>query len=332
MSKKTAFITGITGQDGSYLSELLLSKGYKVIGLKRYSAGEDKDRLKHVSHLLDSEDFHIESGDICDSASMISMLSEHKPDEIYNLAAQSHVGESFRTPINTTSINAVGPLNILEAMRVNNLSDSRFYQASTSELFGDIEGPQCEETPFSPVSPYACAKLYAHNITATYRKSYGMYACSGILFNHESPRRGEHFVTRKITKAAANIKLGNQDILELGNLKAKRDWGFAGDYVEAMWLMLNQDEARDYIIATGETHEVGEFVEEVFSLAGLKVEDHVRINPKFYRPHDVPLLLGDSRKAERELGWKRKVDFKKLAKMMYEADLLALQNERKNNE
>ena len=332
MSNKTAFVTGITGQDGSYLSELLLDKGYKVVGLKRYSAGEDKNRLKHVSHLMQNNNFVIESGDICDSASMINLLAEHRPDEVYNLAAQSHVGESFRTPINTTNINAVGPLNILEAIRINNLDNTRFYQASTSELFGDIEGPQSEETPFSPVSPYACAKLYAHNVTATYRKSYNMYACSGILFNHESPRRGEHFVTRKITKAAANIKLGNQEILELGNLKAKRDWGFAGDYVEAMWLMLNQEKAEDYIIATGETHEVGEFVEEVFSLAGLKVKDHVRINPKFYRPHDVPLLLGDSRKAERELGWKRKVDFKKLARMMYEADLEILENERNQNE
>jgi GDPmannose 4,6-dehydratase len=239
---------------------------------------------------------------------------------VYNLAAQSHVGESYLSPISTSEIDAIGPLNILEAIR-NIDKSTRFYQASTSEMFGDIPGPQDETTPFSPVSPYACAKVFAHNMTATYRKSYDMYSCSGILFNHESPRRGENFVTRKITKAAARIKLGKQDVLELGNIDTHRDWGFAGDYVEAMWLMLQQDKPQDYVISTGETHTVREFVNLVFDMAGLDVNTQMRINPAFFRPHDVPHLLGNSTSARNQLGWIPKTNLTKLARMMYEQDL-----------
>ena len=322
-----ALITGITGQDGSYLAELLLEEGYEVHGIVRRSSLINTDRIDHIY-----EQLHLHYGDLTDSANIISLLQKIKPTEIYNLGAMSHVKVSFEMPEYTGEVDALGTLRILEAVRLLSLP-CRIYQASTSELYGLVqEVPQRETTPFYPRSPYGVAKLYGYWIVKNYREAYGLHASSGILFNHESPRRGETFVTRKITKAAANIKLGNQELLELGNLKAKRDWGFAGEYVEAMWLMLNQEKAEEYIIATGETHEVGEFVEEVFSLAGLKVKDHVRINPKFYRPHDVPLLLGDSRKAERELGWKRKVDFKKLARMMYEADLEILENERNQNE
>lgn len=321
---KTALITGITGQDGSYLADLLLYKGYKVIGLVRRTVSSNDEKYRNISHILNNQNFILESGDVTDSSSIWRIIDKYRPNEVYNLAAQSHVGESYLSPVSTAEIDAIGPLHILEAIR--NIDKSiKFYQASTSEMFGDLPGPQNEQTPFSPVSPYACAKVFAHNMTATYRKSYDMYSCSGILFNHESPRRGENFVTRKITKAAARIKLGKQDILELGNVDTHRDWGFAGDYVEAMWLMLQQDKPQDYVISTGETHTVREFVNLVFDMAGLNVEKQMRINPAFFRPHDVPHLLGDSTKARNELGWIPKTDLTQLAKMMYEKDL---QNEK----
>lgn len=317
---KVALITGVTGQDGSYLSDLLLSKQYKVVGLVRRTVSSNDEKYRNISHLLDDRNFVLESGDVTDSSSIWRVIDKHKPNEIYNLAAQSHVGESYHSPVSTSEIDALGPLHILEAIR--NIDKSiRFYQASTSEMFGDLPGPQNEATPFSPVSPYACAKVFAHNMTATYRKSYDMYSCSGILFNHESPRRGENFVTRKITKAAARIKLGKQDVLELGNIDTHRDWGFAGDYVEAMWLMLQQDKPQDYVISTGKTHTVREFVNLVFDMAGIDVKNQMRINPAFFRPHDVPHLLGDSTKARNELGWVPRTDLAKLAKMMLESDL-----------
>ena len=325
---KTALITGITGQDGSYLADLLLSKGYKVVGLMRRTVASNKERYKNISHILNNQNFILESGDVTDSASIWRIVDKYRPNEIYNLAAQSHVGESYLSPVSTAEIDAIGPLHILEAIR--NIDKSiRFYQASTSEMFGDLPGPQSEATPFSPVSPYACAKVFAHNMTATYRKSYGMYSCSGILFNHESPRRGENFVTRKITKAAARIKLGKQDILELGNIDTFRDWGFAGDYVEAMWLMLQQDKAEDFVISTGVTHTVREFVELVFDIANLDTNTQMRINKDLFRPHDVPHLLGDSTRARKVLGWSPKVDLKQLAYMMYQHDL---KEEESNNE
>jgi GDPmannose 4,6-dehydratase len=317
---KTALITGVTGQDGSYLADLLLTKGYKVIGLVRRTVASNDEKYKNISHILDNQNFMLESGDVTDSSSIWRLLDKYRPSEVYNLAAQSHVGESYHSPVSTSEIDAIGPLHILEAIR--NIDKSiRFYQASTSEMFGDLPGPQSEVTPFSPVSPYACAKVFAHNMTATYRKSYGMYSCSGILFNHESPRRGENFVTRKITKAATRIKLGKQDVLELGNIDTHRDWGFAGDYVEAMWLMLQQDKPQDYVISTGETHTVREFVNLVFDMAGLDVDTQMRINPAFFRPHDVPHLLGDSTKAKNELGWFPKTNLTELARIMYEQDL-----------
>jgi len=317
---KTALITGVNGQDGSYLADLLLSKKYKVIGLLRYTASNDDGKLANIRHNLDNPNFILETGDVTDMSAIWRLIEKYHPNEIYNLAAQSHVGESYRSPISTAQIDAFGPLNILEAIRCTDKS-IRFYQASTSEMYGDTPGPQNEETLFSPISPYACAKVFAHNLTATYRKSYDMFACSGILFNHESPRRGEHFVTRKITKAAANILAGKQDRLELGRIDTKRDWGFAGDYVEAMWLMLQNNEPRDYVIGTGQTNTVKDFVNEVFSLAGLDPEKQMLSTEALYRPHDVAFLLADPTKAESELGWKRKVDFKQLAKMMFEHDL-----------
>lgn len=325
---KTALITGVTGQDGSYLSELLLGKGYKVVGLIRRTVASNQEKYKSINTCLNNPNFILESGDLTDSASLWRIVEKHKPDEIYNLGAQSHVGESYLSPISTAQIDAIGPLNFLEIIRSIN-PKIRFYQASTSEMFGDLPGPQSEATPFSPVSPYACAKVFAHNITATYRKSYDLYACSGILFNHESPRRGENFVTRKITKAAARIKLGKQDVLELGNIDTYRDWGFAGDYVEAMWLMLQQDSANDYVVSTGQTHTVREFVNLVFDYAGLDINTQMKINKSLFRPHDVPHLLGDSSKARKELGWSPKVSLEGLAKMMYDSDL---EEEKNTNE
>ena len=320
---KTAFITGVTGQDGSYLAELLLLKSYRVIAMKRRTSIISTDR---INHLMENENFHMVYGNLNDSGCLHRLLIEHQPDEIYNLAAQSHVRVSFETPEETTEFVAMGTLRLLEAFR-NTCPKARFYQASSSEMFGDNpENPQNETTRLTPASPYACAKTYAHNLCRNYRESYGLHISSGILFNHESPRRGETFVTRKITLAAARIKLGLQGKLYLGNLDAKRDWGFAGDYVEAMWLMLQQDTPDDFVVATGETHSVKEFLDAVFEHAGLDVNEYVEISERLFRPHEVPLLLGDPSKAERIMGWKPKVKFKELAKMMFEADLEFVHN------
>lgn len=318
---KTAFITGVTGQDGSYLAELLLEKGYKVIGLKRRTSTICTERIDHI---FGHPNFTVRYFELNDSGCMWRLLSEYKPDEIYNLAAQSHVRVSFETPESTTDTIVMGTLRLLEAVR-HIVPNARFYQASSSEMFGDNpETPQSETTALSPASPYACAKVYAHNLIRNYRESYGLHASSGILFNHESPRRGETFVTRKITMAAARIKLGLQDKLYLGNLDAMRDWGYAGDYVEAMWMMLQRDEPGDYVIATGETHTVREFLECVFEHAGLSIKDHVEIDERLFRPHEVPLLLGDATKAKETFGWEPKVKFSELAKMMFEEDYKAL--------
>jgi GDPmannose 4,6-dehydratase len=315
---KTALVTGVTGQDGSYLSELLLKKGYKVVGTKRRTSLISTSR---IDHLFLNQNFVLEYGNLNDSGNIHRLLLKHKPDEIYNLAAQSHVRVSFETPQETADFVAMGTLRLLEAVR-NICPQSKFYQASSSEMFGDNpEYPQSEMTRLMPASPYACAKVFAHNICRNYRESYGMHISSGILFNHESPRRGETFVTRKITRAAARIKCGLQKTLYLGNLDAKRDWGFAGDYVEAMWLMLQQKTPDDYVIATGETYTVRQFLEEVFDYAGLDIEKHVEIDERLFRPHEVPLLLGDPSKAKEKLSWKPKVQFKELARMMYESDL-----------
>ena len=318
---KTALITGITGQDGSYLAELLLKKGYFVVGIKRRTSLISTDRVDHLFNEKSVMNFDIVYGNMIDSGNIHRVLMKYKPDEIYNLAAQSHVRVSFDTPEETAEIVAMGTLKLLEAAR-NICPDVRFYQASSSEMFGDNpETPQNENTRLLPASPYACSKVFAHNLIRNYRESYGIHASSGILFNHESPRRGETFVTRKITLAAARIKLGLQNTLKLGNIDAKRDWGFAGDYVEAMWLMVQQEKPDDYVIATGETHSVKEFLHLVFEHAGLDVNEHVQIDQRLFRPHEVPLLLGDPSKAIKQLNWKPKVTFSKLAKMMYEADL-----------
>jgi len=320
---KTALITGVTGQDGSYLAELLLKKGYKVIGVKRRTSLITTDR---VDHLFDHENFELVYGNLIDGGNIHRLLLEYKPAEIYNLGAQSHVRVSFETPEETSEIVAMGTLRLLEAIR-NVCPEAKFYQASSSEMFGDNpQNPQSEKTRLMPASPYACAKVFAHNIVRNYRESYGLHASSGILFNHESPRRGETFVTRKITLAAARIKLGLQDKLYLGNLDAKRDWGYAGDYVEAMWLMLQQEDPDDYVIATGKSYSVKQFLETVFKYAGLDVEKYVKIDERLFRPHEVPLLLGDASKAEKLLGWKNKTSMRDLAIMMYESDLESLRN------
>ena len=315
---KTAIITGITGQDGSYLAELLLEKGYRVVGAKRRTSSITTDRIDHI---YDHPNFSMEYFDLGDSGCMYRLLNKYKPDELYNLAAQSHVRVSFDVPENTVDGIAMGTLRLLEAIRLIS-PETRFYQASSSEMFGDNpERPQSEETALQPASPYACAKVFAHNLVRNYREGYGIFACSGILFNHESPRRGETFVTRKITLAAARIKLGLQDKLYLGNLYAQRDWGFAGDYVNAMWLMLQQDKPDDFVIATGETYSVQDFLETVFEQAGLDINKHVHIDQRLMRPHEVPCLLGDPSKAKDKLGWETEIDFKKLCNMMYNADL-----------
>jgi GDPmannose 4,6-dehydratase len=323
--QKTALITGATGQDGSYLVDFLLQKGYHVVAMKRRTSLIATDRIDHV--FRDHEkilNFSLVYGNMIDAGNIHRILQQYQPDEIYNLAAQSHVRVSFDTPEETADIVAMGTLRLLEAVR-NICPESRFYQASSSEMFGDNpENPQSEETRLMPASPYACAKVFAHNICRNYRESYGMHISSGILFNHESPRRGETFVTRKITQAAAKIRMGLQDKLYLGNLHAKRDWGFAGDYVEAMWLMLQQEQPDDYVIATGETHTVEEFLHEVFQYAGLDVNEYVEIDERLFRPHEVPLLLGDPLKAKKNLNWEPRVKFKELAKMMYDEDLKAL--------
>ncbi len=318
METKTALVTGVTGQDGSYLAELLLDKGYNVVGIKRRTSTISTSRIDHI---FDNSNFELRYGNMIDSGAIYRLLKEYNPDEVYNLAAQSHVKVSFETPEETANIVAMGTLKLLEAI-INYDPDIRLYQASSSEMFGDNPvNPQNELTRLMPASPYACSKVFAHNLIRNYRESYALHASSGILFNHESPRRGETFVTRKITLAAARIKLGLQDTLRLGNLDAKRDWGFAGDYVEAMWLMLQQKEPDDYVIATGKTYSVKEFLNFVFQYAGLDVDKHVKIDRRLFRPHEVPLLLGDPTKAKEKLGWEPDITFKDLAKMMYEADL-----------
>jgi len=319
-----ALITGITGQDGSYLAELLLEKGYDVIGMVRRSSTLNFERIAHIQDRL-ILDPYTASGDLLDEASLISIISEHRPNEVYNLAAQSFVQTSFNQPVLTGEITGLGVTRLLDAIRIVD-PDIRFYQASSSEMFGKVQAvPQVETTPFYPRSPYGCAKLYGHWITVNYRESYGLHATSGILFNHESPRRGLEFVTRKITNAVAQIKLGLQRELRLGNLEGQRDWGFAGDYVEAMWLMLQQDAPDDYVVATGETHSVRRFCEIAFGHVGLSWEDHVKVDEKFYRPAEVDLLIGDPAKAEKVLGWKRKMSFEDLVTSMVDSDLAALQ-------
>jgi GDPmannose 4,6-dehydratase len=325
---KTALITGITGQDGSYLAEFLLDKGYEVHGIIRRSSSFNTARIDHLyADPHDQSRLKLVYGDLNDTSSLAEIIHRIQPDEIYNLAAQSHVRVSFDIPEYTGEITGLGALRLLEAIRRTG-TKTRFYQASSSEMFGKAaEMPQSEKTPFHPRSPYGCAKVYAFWQTVNYRESYGLFACNGILFNHESPRRGETFVTRKITRAATRIKLGLQDKLFLGNLDAKRDWGFAGDYVEAMWLMLQTENPDDYVVATGETYTVREFLEEVFSLLDLDWQKHVENDPKYYRPAEVDILLGDSRKIRAQLGWQPRVGFKDLIKMMVDADLRLAQHE-----
>lgn len=323
-SGKTALITGITGQDGSYLAELLLAKGYEVHGMIRRASSFNTARINHIY-----EDPHVEDanlklhyGDLCDGNGITNLVLDVEPDEVYNLAAQSHVRVSFDQPLYTVDVGATGTLRILEAIRqLSSRKRVAFYQASSSEMFGKVrETPQSETTPFHPRSPYACAKVFSYWQTVNYREAYDLYACNGILFNHESPRRGETFVTRKITRAATRIKEGLQPDLHLGNIDSKRDWGYAKDYVEAMWLMLQQDEPEDFVIATGETHTVRDFVELSFEHLGLNWEDYVKIDPRYFRPAEVDLLLGDPSKAKEKLGWEPTTTFKELAGLMVESD------------
>jgi len=328
MSKK-ALVTGITGQDGSYLAELLLDKGYEVHGIVRRSSSFSTARIEHLYHDPHQPEtrLFLHYGDLGDGSGLRQVLNAVQPNEVYNLAAQSHVRVSFDQPVFSVDVDALGALRLLEAIRDSQLP-IRFYQASSSEMFGKVvETPQRETTPFYPRSPYACAKVFGHWQTVNYREAYGIYACSGILFNHESPRRGETFVTRKITRAAGRIKLGLQNKLFLGNLDAKRDWGYSGDYVEAMWLMLQQDEPDDYVVATGETHSVREFLDEVFGHLDLDWKDYVEQDPRYFRPAEVDLLLGDATKARTKLGWAPQVTFKDLARMMTDADLKLAQQE-----
>ncbi len=326
MFQKRALITGITGQDGPYLAKFLIDKGYKVFGAYRRSSTRNFWRL----HYLDvKKDIEVIPIDLLDQTSIMVAIQKTEPDEIYNLAAQSYVGVSFEEAIATGEISGLGVTRILDSIRILN-PGIKFYQASTSELFGNSPPPQNENTPFCPNSPYAAAKLYAHWVTKSYRTGYGLFACAGILFNHESPIRGVDFVTKKISDGVARIKMGYSDKIYLGNLDAKRDWGFAGDYVEAMWLMLQQKNPDEYVIATGESHSVREFCEEAFSCVGLDWEKYVEVDKKFIRPNDVVYLLGDPSKAKRELGWQPKVSFKELVKMMVEADLEKYQNPTKH--
>ncbi len=319
MSGKTALITGITGQDGSYLAEFLLAKGYRVCGMVRRSSTEPCQRIEHLRERIE-----LISGDLLDPYSLTQVLAQVQPDEIYNLGAMSFVPASWLQPVLTAEFTALGVTRLLDAMR-QVCPRARFYQASSSEMFGKVkETPQSEKTPFHPRSPYGVAKVYAHYITVNYRESYDLFACSGILFNHESPRRGLEFVTRKISHGVARIKLGLDQELRLGNLQSKRDWGFAGDYVQAMWLMLQQDQPDDYVVGTGETHSVQEFVELAFGHVGLNWRDYVVVDPKFYRPAEVDLLLGDATKARQKLGWEPRVSFERLATMMVDADLATL--------
>jgi GDPmannose 4,6-dehydratase len=322
---KTALITGITGQDGSYLAEFLLRKGYQVHGIKRRSSSFNTERVEGVYHDFHepSTRFFLHFADLADSSSLSRLLHDLRPDEIYNLGAQSHVRVSFDIPEYTADITGSGTVRLLEAIRQTGLK-TRFYQASSSEIFGSSPPPQNENTVFHPRSPYGCAKAFSHYLTVNYRESYGMFACNGILFNHESPRRGETFVTRKITRAVAHIKFGLQEKLYLGNLDARRDWGYAPDYVEAMWLMLQQDEPDDYVIGTGTAHSVREFVELAFDYAGLDWRRYVEIDPRYHRPAEVNYLLADPSKARRKLGWRHTVGFEELVRLMVDADMAAL--------
>jgi len=320
MSKKRALITGITGQDGSYLAEFLLSKGYEVLGMVRRTSTINFDRIRHFQN-----DVTIVQGDLLDQMSMIDILREFHPQEVYNLAAQSFVPTSWKQPVLTGEFTALGVTRMLDAIRIVD-TGIRFYQASSSEMFGRVrETPQKETTPFYPRSPYGVAKVYAHWITVNYRESYDLFACSGILFNHESPRRGLEFVTHKVTYGAARIKLGLADELRLGNLEARRDWGYAGDYVQAMWMMLQEDEPDDYVIATGETHSVQVLCEAAFGHLDLDWREYVVCDPQFFRPAEVDLLVGDASKAKAKLGWEPTVKFEELIRLMVDADLKALQ-------
>ena len=326
---KKTLITGITGQDGSYLAEFLLNKGYEVHGLIRRSSTFNTGRIDHLyKDMHDPEArMYLHYGDLSVSAHLTNLLSDIKPDEIYHLGAQSHVRVSFDTPEYTGDITGLGTIRLLEAIRKTGIR-TRFYQASSSEMFGAAPPPQSELTPFQPRSPYAAAKVYSYYVVKNYREAYNIFACNGILFNHESPRRGETFVTRKITRAAARIKLGLQKKLYLGNLDAKRDWGFAGDYVEVMWIMLQQDKPDDFVIATGETHSVREFVERVFKKLDLDYRRYVEIDERYFRPTEVDVLLGDSTKAQEALGWKPKTNFDQLINMMVKTDLELAEKEK----
>lgn len=334
---KKALITGITGQDGSYLAEFLLDKGYEVYGMHRRTSTDPFERIVNIKDKI-----HLVDGDLTDTISLIRILKEVNPDEVYNLAAQSFLPSSWTQPLSTKEITGLGVLKILEAIRIVN-QKIKFYQASSSEMFGKVqETPQTEKTPFYPRSPYGICKVFGHWCCVNYRESYDMFACSGILFNHESPRRGKQFVTRKISHSVAKIKLGFQDCFEIGNLDAKRDWGCAKDFVEVMWLMLQQKQPRDYVIATNETHSVREFVEEAFKVVDMPIKWEgeginevgkvngkvvVKVNPKFYRPAEVDLLIGDYSKAKRELGWSPKIKFKELVRLMVESDMKLMKNE-----
>ncbi len=320
MTQKTALITGITGQDGSYLAEFLLKKGYRVVGMVRRTSTINFDRLQHFQ-----DDIEIVQGDLLDQMSLVDILQEVQPDEVYNLAAQSFVPTSWKQPVLTGEFTALGVTRVLDAIRIVN-PQIKFYQASSSEMFGKVqEVPQTEATPFYPRSPYGVAKVYGHWITINYRESYNLFACSGILFNHESPRRGIEFVTHKVTHAVARIKLGLQKEVRLGNLDSRRDWGYAGDYVRAMWLMLQQDEPDDYVISTGQTHSVKELCQAAFGHVGLNWEDHVVVDQKFYRPAEVDLLIGNPAKARAKLGWEPTVSFEELVQMMVDSDLKVIQ-------
>ncbi len=321
----TALVTGVTGQDGSYLAEFLLEKGYRVVGMVRRTSTINFDRVKHIQDQIE-----IVQGDLLDQMSLIAILQEYQPEEVYNLAAQSFVPTSFTQPVLTGEFTALGVTRMLEAIRIVDPA-IRFYQASSSEMFGKVlEVPQSERTPFYPRSPYGVAKVYGHWITVNYRESYDIYGCSGILFNHESPRRGLEFVTHKITYGAAKIKLGLAKELRLGNLEARRDWGYAADYVRAMWLMLQQEQPDDYVVATGETHSVREFVEEAFGFLDLDWQAYVIQDPKFYRPAEVDLLVGDPAKARKELGWEPSVNFRELVRLMVDADMNSLERAVRN--
>ena len=323
MSKRTAFITGLTGQDGAYLAQLLLQKDYNVVGLVRRSSTQELNTSR-LDWLGITSDVEIVDGDLTDLSSLVRLFKAHQPDEVYNLGAQSFVGSSWDQPILTANVTATGVLNVLEATRLET-PQARFYQASSSEMYGKIREPaQSEDTPFYPRSPYAVAKLYGHWITVNYRESFNMHASSGILFNHESPLRGREFVTRKVTDAVARIKLGQQDELRLGNIEAKRDWGHARDYVEAMWLMLQQDEADDYVVATGRTTTIRDMCNIAFEHVGLKPDDYIKIDPKFFRPAEVDVLLGNPAKAKDKLGWEPRTSLEEMITEMVDADLKRL--------